>query len=195
LTALLTSEELKSYTQSNHQELEKILVGKMRSIKTNADYIELLQWFYNYYAAVEEQINLYIGADQLDDHLQRRKTEDLLNDIAVLGGSVEKTILATDVPVFANHLQAFGALYVLEGSTLGGVHISKMIRKQLQNEDNQGFSFFDSYGDQTHTMWNKFKTILDGQAANEAEQGLILQSADETFLKFKSWIQKQASQN
>jgi heme oxygenase len=190
LTDLLTSQELKSYTRSSHQELEKILIGKMLDIQNEKQYVELLQLFYNYFSVVEEQINLYIGPAELEDHLQRRKTKMLQNDIATMGGSVKKMIVVDDIPVFSNHLQAFGGLYVLEGSTLGGSHISLMIRKQLQKDDDAGFSFFNSYGDQTMAMWAKFKIVLDRQATNRVEQNLILQSADETFLKFKSWIEK-----
>jgi heme oxygenase len=70
-----------------------------------------------------------------------------------------------------------------------------MIRKQLQKHDDTGMSFFNSYGDQTEFMWHKFKAVLDKQAENEAEQDIILQAADETFLKFRSWVQKQTILN
>jgi heme oxygenase len=192
---LVTSEKLRSYTQKNHQELEKTLVGKMRSMENISQYIELLQLFYNYFQGIETQINLYIGKEQLEDHLQRRKTSMLMNDIVALGGIVNTTIDEEDLPQYANHLQAFGALYVLEGSTLGGSHISKMIRKQLQKHDDTGMSFFNSYGDRTEFMWHKFKAVLDTQAENESEQDVILQAADETFLKFRSWVQKQTILN
>jgi heme oxygenase len=167
----------------------------MRGIRTQEHYVDLLQLFYNYFGAVEEQINQYIGTEHLKDHLQRRKTSSLLNDITALGATANKTISQEDLPVFENHLQAFGALYVLEGSTLGGPYISKMIQKQLDKQDTEGLSFFNSYGEETETMWNMFKAVLDRQAGNEAEQNVILQSADETFLKFKSWINKQSSLN
>lgn len=190
-----TSEKLKSYTRLSHQELEKTLVGEMRAIQTKTHYIELLQLFYNYFGAIEKQINLFIGAGQLDDYLQRRKTSALMTDIKALGGSVEQNINAEDLPHYGNSLQAFGALYVLEGSTLGGPHICKMIKKQLGQQDDVGFTFFNSYGDQTEAMWHKFKLILDNQAENENEQNMILQAADSTFLKFRSWIQKQVNLN
>jgi heme oxygenase len=192
---LATSEKLKSYTQSNHQQLEKTLIGKMRNIQTKTQYIDLLQLFYNYFEGIEAQISQYIGAEQLEDYLERRKTNMLVNDIEALGGSVKRIIEVEDLPKYENQLQAFGALYVLEGSTLGGSHISKMIRKQLQQHDDLGLSFFNSYGDQTEFMWHKFKAALDMQAQNESQQVVILQSADETFLRFRSWIEKQTILN
>lgn len=187
-----TSELLKTHTRSNHQELEKILVGKMRNIHNKQQYIELLQLFYDYFGAIEKQINPFIGVVQLEDYSQRRKTTALKNDIIKLGGNVRNDIEADDLPEYDNSLQAFGALYVIEGSTLGGPHICKMIKKQLDQQDDVGFSFFNGYGDQTEAMWNKFKVVLDDQAEDEMEQSFILASADQTFLKFRTWIQKQA---
>ena len=188
-----TSERLKAFTASNHQDLEKILVGQMRNISNSEAYSELLQLFYNYFGAIEEQVNTYIGESNLSDHLQRRKTKSLESDIVALGGTASRTIQASDVPEIKNTLQAFGALYVMEGSTLGGSHIVRMIQKKLQTADMKGFSFFESYGADMMQMWEKFKEVLDKQARNEAEQQVILDAADETFLRFKSWIIKQSS--
>lgn len=192
LTTIITSERLKSYTKANHQELEKLLVSQMRSIQTQEQYIDLLQLFYNYFGAVEGQVNPYIGQEHLEDYLERRKTSRLRDDIVALGGSASKTITPEDLPEVKNLLQAFGALYVLEGSTLGGPHISKMLQKQLNKPDTDGLSFFNSYGDETMAMWERFKVVLDRLADNEIDQNVILQSADETFEKFKFWINKQA---
>lgn len=195
LTTSPTSEKLKAYTRSNHQELEKLLVEKIRNIRTEAEYVELLQLFYNYFGALEAQIEQYIGTAELTDHFERRKASSLRNDISALGAAVNPTIQKEDVPRLNNIQQAFGALYVIEGSTLGGPHISKMIRKQLDNNNDAGLSFFNSYGEHTQEMWLKFKDVLDRQAQNDDEQHIILESADRTFLKFKSWIEKQTILN
>jgi heme oxygenase len=188
-----TSERLKAFTSSSHQELEKLLVGQMRNISNQEAYSSLLQLFYNYFGAIEAQVDQLIGPAVLADYTQRRKTKSLENDIIALGGTATRSIKAEDVPQIKNILQAFGALYVMEGSTLGGPHIVRMIQKKLQTDDLKGFSFFESYGADMMHMWQQFKEILDKQATNEAEQQVILDAADETFLKFKIWILKQST--
>ena len=188
-----TSERLKAFTSSNHQELEKLLVGHIRSINTREAYSDLLQLFPNYFGAIEAQVDPLIGPAVLADYTQRRKTKSLENDIIALGGTANRNIQAEDVPEITNILQAFGALYVMEGSTLGGPHIVRMIQKKLDTADLKGFSFFQSYGDDMMLMWEKFKQVLDLQAKNEAEQQVILDAANETFLKFKLWIIKQST--
>lgn len=167
----------------------------MRTIQTKEQYSDLLNLFFTYFGALEKRINQYIGSSQLPDYPERRKTESLLNDMNYLGGSSLEAIEDADVPQIDSPLQAFGALYVIEGSTLGGVMISKMMKKQLDLQDGRGLSFFESYGEETEAMWSRFKEVLDRQVSNEADEQLILNAADETFLKFKQWIDKQSKLN
>lgn len=169
------------------------MVGHIRSINTREAYSDLLQLFSNYFGAIEAQVDPLIGPAVLADYTQRRKTKSLENDIIALGGTANRNIQAEDVPEITNILQAFGALYVMEGSTLGGPHIVRMIQKKLDTAVLKGFSFFQSYGDDMMLMWEKFKQVLDLQAKNEAEQQVILDAANETFLKFKLWINKQST--
>lgn len=167
----------------------------MRTIQTKEQYSDLLNLFFTYFGALEKRINKYIGTTQLPDYPERRKTESLSDDIKYLGGSANDAIEDADVPQIEHPLHAFGALYVIEGSTLGGVMISKMIKKQLDLQDGRGLSFFESYGAETEAMWARFKEVLDKQVSNEADEQLILDAANETFLKFKQWIDKQSKLN
>jgi len=114
-------------------------------MQTTEDYISLLQVFYSFFGALEDRINVYIGSAELPDHLQRRKSEALAIDIRTLGGILPQKAALSDIPEIDDHLQAFGALYVMEGSTLGGQIISQMIAKQLGIQD-KGISFFQNYG-------------------------------------------------
>ena len=90
------------------------------------------------------------------------------------------------LPVIENHLQSLGALYVIEGSTLGGKIISKMIKQQLKTEV-MAFTFFTGYGDQSANMWNSFTHILN--SITQPDQiGIIVESANVTFQKFSFWF-------
>jgi heme oxygenase len=178
------SDQLKIRTLAPHQELEKVLVHQMRAMRSVDDYINLLQVFYSYFGALEDQINKYIGSDELPDYLQRRKSASLAKDILALGGSLPKKVTAAHLPVIENYLQAFGALYVIEGSTLGGSIISRMLSTQLGLKDN-GLSFFQSYGENLATMWATFKLTLNQQAKNKAETEMVINAADATFGQFK----------
>jgi heme oxygenase len=184
----LLSEKLKIMTLAAHQQLEKQLVFQLRSMLNKEDYIRILQWFYAYFAALEQKIILYIGSEQLPDMPQRRKTGNLLLDLTILQSTIPLIASDSYLPEITNKPQAFGALYVMEGSTLGGQVICKMIEKQLGF--NTGISFFKGYGDNTQQMWTDFKQVLDEQG----DQDLIINSADETFIKFSDWITRSIAQ-
>jgi heme oxygenase len=183
-------EQLKSDTLANHQQLEKNLVGRLKGMQTADDYIRILQIFYGYFGALEDQINEYIGTERLTDYAERRKTLSIKNDLIELNGAVPEKAQAPDLPEINSALQAFGALYVIEGSTLGGQVISKMISKQLPQQTEGGLSFFKSYGDDTMLMWNQFKTVLESQVTSAESSSIIIQAANETFFKFRLWMEK-----
>lgn len=188
----MLSEKLKTETLANHQQLEKMLVSSMKAMRSTEDYINLLQLFYTYFGGLETLINKHIGQSQLPDHAERRKSAALENDIATLGGSAEPLASGNDLPVIENELQAYGALYVIEGSTLGGKIISKMVAQQLNIADGKGLSFFNGYGDNMMPMWDKFKQNLNLQAQNENNEQMVIEAANQTFAKFKQWAKKVA---
>jgi len=186
----MIADQLKEITKTDHQQLEKLLVSKMKVIRSPQDYLNILQLFYSYFGGLEDRINKYINTHQLSDYSLRRKTSAIAHDINMFGGVTVEKAGENSLPQISNHLQAFGALYVIEGSTLGGSFISKMISQQLNLDQCQGgFSFFNGYGEKTATMWETFKEILNKQPADATEEHAICEAANNTFVKFKNWIE------
>jgi heme oxygenase len=183
----MLSDKLKESTKQNHQQLEKALVGKLKTIRSANDYTGLLKLFYGYFGGLEQKINKIIDTEFLPDHMERRKTKAIADDLLSLGSEIPEQATGNSLPVIANHLQALGALYVIEGSTLGGKIISKMMQQQL-NLGGKGLSFFAGYGDRTERMWDSFKSTLNKQAETPARQAEVIAAANETFLKFGEWF-------
>ena len=187
----MLAEQLKKDTLTNHQQLEKMLVGRMKAIRTTQDYINLLQLFYSYFGGLEKLIDQHLDKSILPDYDQRRKSASLAHDITTLGGMPQELASGASLPQISNALQAMAALYVIEGSTLGGKFISKMIAQQLKITDSAGLSFFNSYGDNTDAMWNIFKSTLDNQSTQPQENMLVIQAANDTFARFKAWAERE----
>lgn len=185
------TDTIKEVTQTQHQQLEKALVAKMKAIRSMQGYVDLLKMFYGYFGGLEQQINRYINSSYLHDYDQRRKTNAMADDIIALQDSVPVTASGNDLPAINNSLQAFGALYVIEGSTLGGSIISKMMQQHLQFNGQKGLSFFNGYGEQTHQMWTGFKTALNAAVKNADDAKVVTQAANDTFAGFKNWMEKQ----
>ena len=119
----------------------------------------------------------------------RRKSKSITEDLIYLKVSNPAIAAPVYLPVIADVFQALGALYVMEGSTLGGVYIVKMIQKKLPGNENS-FRFFSGYGDRNSMMWSRFKNALDKSTTNENEMARILSGAEETFHAFFEWIKR-----
>ena len=180
----MLTEQLKEQTKTNHQLLEKKMMGRMRAMQDRRDYINLLGNFYAYFGGLEQLIQKYISNNDVPDFDLRRKADSLASDIEILGGVLPKLAATDHLPAITNHQEALGALYVIEGSTLGGQIISQMIGRQLNL--NEGLSFFKSYGEQTLVMWQRFQAFLN--LTQNSPGAATITAANETFLKFSEWF-------
>lgn len=184
----MLSEVLKTNTQQPHQELEKIIVYKIKQLDSKAAYVNFLKVFYGYIAAVEQRISSIAQKGIIADEPDRRKASKLLDDILALEPHPGSVPFAADLPQINSVEQAFGAMYVLEGSTLGGKYISRMITQKLNLTEEKGLSFFNGYKEDTMIMWERFKEMLNKQVINPSSQDDITEAANQTFIKFKKWI-------
>lgn len=179
------SEKLKEQTKEGHQDLERVLIPQIKSIKTKEDYLDLLGLFYSYFGALEEKIRAVIDISSLPDYGRRRKTSSIAGDIATLGGQAPDFVSADQLPEIRDHAEALAALYVIEGSALGGKIISRMISQNLEGKADNALSFYNGYGEQTMDMWNSFKEAMNQQIVSEDQQERAIATATQTFLKFR----------
>lgn len=177
----MLSNTIKEATKEAHQQLEKKVVLKMKAIRSDADYAHFLKYFYAYFNAVERAIVTYITPALLPDKAERRNSSYLKKDIEELGFAVNE-LPAVNAPQINNTIQALGALYVMEGSVMGGPIIVKMLGKFGITK---GVSFFSGYGAATGQMWGGFVAVLNAQASNKAEEQQAIDAANTTFSNFE----------
>jgi heme oxygenase (biliverdin-IX-beta and delta-forming) len=183
----MITEHLKHVTRHAHAELEKLVIERIRQANTPAGYLHLLDIFYGFYKPVEEKIDRFIDHSHLTDFHQRRKSVSLLQDMRQMNAE-ETGMLCTDLPEISGPTQSLGALYVLEGSTLGGGIICRLLKKEMGDSAPQYFLFFNGYGEATMEMWTKFKDRVNTYSDDVATQRQIADAATDTFVKFKNWI-------
>lgn len=187
----MLTDTLKKNTYPEHQASEKKMIMALKGISTREDYVQLLNWLYGFYSPLERLIRNCLGPDMLPDIDRRNRAEYLLLDIKNSGLPKPAPDNCRDLPAIDSTTQALGALYVLEGSTLGGRIIAGMIHRTLG--DDTPTSYFDGYGGDNSRMWQTLKDVLD-QPRTAEEQTAITDSAKATFLTFKNWIDKHALQ-
>lgn len=79
-----------------------------------------------------------------------------------------------------------GGLYVLEGSTNGGMFISKAVERTLGLEKGRGTSWLNPYGDQVRVRWGQARELLDGLKLSAEEQKRAVAGADAMFLTIEA---------
>jgi len=176
----MLSTHIKEATKTAHLNLEKIVIEKLKAIRSNADYADFLKYFHTYFSQVEQAIAPYITAQLLPDYKDRRNSSYLKNDIEELGGTIAEAP-SVNIPVIENQLQALGALYVMEGSIMGGSIIVKMLEK---GGITKGVSFFSGYGEATGQKWGVFVSTMNQQATTPEEETIAIEAANEAFTCF-----------
>lgn len=180
------AQQIKQQTATEHMALEDLIVPQIQSVKSASDYAQLLSLFYGFNKPVERAIHAIIDTSVLPDITKRQKAHLLLEDIQALGYS-QAPSLCEAIPSIHSLEEAFGALYVLEGSTLGGKSITQLLMKTEVDLQPHHLRFFNAYGKETGPMWIAFLSHLNTFTA-EAQQATIIKAASETFIKFKQWI-------
>lgn len=182
---------LKTETAQHHAETENYLVPHLQQIQSTTDYAAILGMFYGFFKPLEEQIADIISPDILPDISKRNKAHLAEEDLKIVNTAPagEQLPVAKSLPSINNLRQAFGALYVLEGSTLGGRYIAKMLAKSPANLPTAAMSFFEGYGEATGPMWLAFQQKLNEFTGEDTPE--IIAAANETFIKMKAWMQTQ----
>lgn len=182
-------DELRKTTASSHQALEGFLIPVIKNTFTVAEYSRLLRMFYGYYKPLEEQLDQFAMNEVLPDYDQRRKAQLILDDLHQLGQEEAHLPLCTNLPSIQNRDEALGALYVLEGSTLGGPVIKKILQRNLQRQEEEGFSFFAGYREKTQERWEAFKMELENHSLGNRDSSRVAAAASDTFIYLKRWAE------
>ena len=151
---------------------------------TLPDYQKIMLVNYLVHSVVEPEIEHTLSSEikkELDFD-SRRKTAALLLDVK------KSEIDFIEDFFLENNEEALGAMYVLEGATLGG----NIIRKQLKNIPQFKeitFHYYGIYQNEMSKMWTSFLEILDKNISSN-QQLSVLKGAEKTYRLFISAAQK-----
>ncbi|GBF72916.1 biliverdin-producing heme oxygenase [Paenibacillus sp. 598K] len=193
-TASTVLTRLRDETAPMHQKIEanEYAAAMMNNRLTMALYKEYLAKFYGFIKPLEQRMRELdeAGVSALSDP-SRDKTAWLVRDLTALGLSSEEIgeLPQCDrLPELATRAQALGALYVLEGSTLGGQMITKKLAQYLPIDTTVNGHYFNSYGAQTRERWQSFRQELLAEADSETKEVEMIEAARQTFTLLDEWI-------
>jgi heme oxygenase (biliverdin-IX-beta and delta-forming) len=177
---------LRLETANDHQEAEKGM-HLMHLDVDAADYLRCLSRVYGILAPWEEQA--FVAAPEwLRASLSLRKRRHMLDSDFATWGALPTPDRAT-LPPFDDVYSMLGAMYVMEGSTLGGQVISRHVEKCLGLVAGNGDAFFLGHGDQTGRMWKEFCSLLETKVPEDRSDSVIL-GAKAMFRCFREWMSR-----
>ncbi len=160
---------------------------------TREEYRALLARLFGHHAPAEaalaEAMHLLPAALALPRRLSR--TALLAADLAALGFSpsrVEALPRCVGITI-RNREQAWGLLYVLEGSSLGGQVIARHLAGLLELGPGTGAGGLVPHGNETGQLWRGFKSMLDALGAiGGIDADAVIDSARLAFDRLDRWV-------
>ena len=176
---------LKAETADIHRQVESILNIRDPALSRD-EYRKILISFFKIYRPLEYRFVEHALQLSPDFNLQfRLKTHLIRTDLIDLGYTHAQLDKIADANVFieVNSLPTIiGALYVVEGATLGGQFICRSLRQNLIL-CNEAHRFFSGYEEKTGHMWKEFCRLATQSTCPDDFAG-VLHSAKLTFEAF-----------
>lgn len=178
---------LRTETAQNHKTLESLMfVNEIMNNSLSIDqYKKLLTINYIIHQKLENELANMLDsaiAEQLEMK-DRLKLNALTKDLDYWNiNSLTLPELAFELFVPEKNIaEVLGALYVLEGATLGGNVIKRHIlaNPNFKNHEN-GLNYYGVYGEELGTKWKNFVSVLNGRV-EEADFQRCINSANKTF--------------
>lgn len=183
-------ESLRHSTRAAHARLDRAL-GLMSPSVTREGYVAYLGGMWSFHAPLEAKLQASEGlAAHVTDLRARRRAHLASDDLRALGADPSRYPLATPdaLPRTADAGEAAGALYVLEGSTLGGRFLAAKLGARLGLEA-ETRRYLEGYGAETDAMWRRLVAQLDGAPWSAAEREGAARAAEETFSMLHGWLE------
>lgn len=161
-------------------------------VQNLSDYKKCLLNFYGIIHPLEQHIATFSKWENMGLYLQKLvRTPDLKKDLRLMNvnpklwrkASVHALPSLPEIPF------ALGALYVLEGSTLGGQIIMSVLKEKMSTPLGIPCGFFTGRGETTGLLWRQFCTILDAYGEQFPEtHSDVTEGAKRTFNAIASWF-------
>jgi len=186
----LTRDTLKDHTSEAHRRLDdtELVKGLVEGSLSDAGYGALLGVYHDFFSRFEREMKTeHAGlADEVGE-FRFSKTGWLDEDLAKLemkSGVAERG----GFPLPETAAGIAGVLYVVEGSTLGGFHLSKSGRGFPADAGR----FYRAYGAETIPAWKAFIEWLEGKVTQPDERAEACEAAVRTFGWFEAEFGKVA---
>lgn len=184
-------ERLKTETMKEHHSIEGAL-PVFKDDFSKEKYATLLKKLHGFYKPLESQLDqISAPSKQTLNMDERRRLPRIQKDLTHLGVTAEELESipsSPEVPRIQSLSSLAGALYVIEGSSLGGQLITKELKSKFG--ENEPAHYFNCYGAQTGQQWQAFVQWLGRAESESLNADEAIQTAKETFRCLNSWLKQ-----
>jgi heme oxygenase len=155
---------------------------------TRARYTAFIERMLGFVEPCEARLRAAAGTPP-DDLGARWKTPLLRSTLAALGlaaEAIDRLPRAASLPRLDRWPDAYGYLYVLEGTTLGGQVLLRELGVRLSLDEGES-AFLRAYGPAVAKMWRQILTQLESVMADPAAERAITATARDTFARLDDW--------
>ncbi len=157
-----------------------------------SDYRRLLVRLYGFHRPFEDVARSAVDVFGIDlDMSGRARSPLLLADLQTIGLAPNA---AATLPLWrpsvrlASKGSLLGALYVLEGSALGGVQIARALKDRVGDGLGKALLFFVGRGERRGAMWRELLEELESLRDDDEEAMQAEDAAVTTFKAFEDWM-------
>ncbi|MET0403840.1 MAG: biliverdin-producing heme oxygenase [Cystobacter sp.] len=189
-------QRLKAETRPHHERAENVvrLMAPEISVSWYRAHLEALHALH---AFLEAAVARHLEQSHPELRVNERRKLHLLREDLLALGHDEASLAAlpplTREPHVAGAPEAFGVLYVLEGSTLGGQLILRHLVRHFEGTPVGRFAFFRAYGENVGSMWKSFGDALLRACPEPSIEPRVIQGACDTFDTFEARFREVAA--
>jgi heme oxygenase (biliverdin-IX-beta and delta-forming) len=179
-------DRLRQETAAEHDAVEGSipLMTEELDVKT---YVSCLRRIHGFVAAWERSAAVHTP-EWMRPMLKERRRQGLLeDDLACFGIRELDPGSGYEMPPLTDTASFLGAMYVMEGSTLGGQYIARHVERVLKLTDGRGSAYFRGYNERTGSMWKEFCEVLRNRVADDEADDAIA-GAKAMFRAFGAWM-------
>jgi heme oxygenase len=180
--------------ETSHAHLSIEQSPRMRAMFVNnyslQDYRLLLSRLLRFYQPLEAKIFDGLPAHIATKVEHRRKVQWLRADLYALGAEAAFEESDGSVMPFGSLEERMGALYVVEGATLGGLLIRKHLLGHFGQAAAPAMNFYSGYGKRANAEWKNFGALLSSlfDRAGSHAQDRVVAGANATFSALERWL-------
>jgi len=190
---LSLSAQLQMQTARLHKRVE-ILLGLPGAIRTQDEYCVWLARFLGLYDPIERSLATFSQWEALGIVPPPHRHTCLADDLVGPGAAPRAPpAMQPDLPTFAH---ALGALYVLEGSTLGSRFILRDLETRIGTQIAGATRFLGGRGEAVRPMWQSFKAALDNFGREKPDLCAdVVTGTERVFRAILAWFRPLAARN